>query len=302
MLWFFYLPDWSPVKRFIIFLGILSIFTTFHSGLIYPFISQSNLFTYTTVDGIFFKAQTIHHYEILEQISSRVIELVISYIAIKTTWTPNPNNRYGNSIHHWVIALMAKLANEDGPINKPEIDWIDGYIKRHVPMESGWKAYKLASADPDTYIAHIERHILNYFTKVKPDRKGIEAIFAELVSLARCDGQLAEKEVQFLDFFLYRCQFDSQYMANARNQLNQLEKAPAALESEKSLSDCYADLGLSIGATLAEVHEKYRLLAKEFHPDKVSGLGLNSEYTNFAQERFMRIQSAYQRIVDSMKI
>jgi hypothetical protein len=58
----------------------------------------------------------------------------------------------------------------------------------------------------------------------------------------------------------------------------------------KQVSREYAILGLDSSATLAEVKKAYRRLVRKYHPD------VNS--LPDAKEHFLRIQSAYQRILD----
>lgn len=56
--------------------------------------------------------------------------------------------------------------------------------------------------------------------------------------------------------------------------------------------DPYAVLGLSPGASRQEIHEAYRRLVHQYHPDKVSHLG--EEFQELARQRFIEIQEAYE--------
>lgn len=55
----------------------------------------------------------------------------------------------------------------------------------------------------------------------------------------------------------------------------------------------YAILNLKRGASFDDVKKAYRTLAKEFHPDRISGLNLNDEYLKFATKKFQEIEEAY---------
>ena len=50
-------------------------------------------------------------------------------------------------------------------------------------------------------------------------------------------------------------------------------------------------LGLKGGETIKEIKSAYRTLAKEFHPDKLSGM--NQSIQDLAKEKFQMIQEAY---------
>lgn len=58
--------------------------------------------------------------------------------------------------------------------------------------------------------------------------------------------------------------------------------------------DPYSVLGLSPGASSQEIHEAYRKLAHQYHPDKVSHLG--AEFQELARQRFIEIQEAYETL------
>lgn len=65
-------------------------------------------------------------------------------------------------------------------------------------------------------------------------------------------------------------------------------------EYHKGADQFYEILGLTKGATLAEVKKAYRSLALTHHPDRVGHLGY--EYRKIAEEKFKKISEAYQII------
>lgn len=58
--------------------------------------------------------------------------------------------------------------------------------------------------------------------------------------------------------------------------------------------DPYAVLGLSPEASSRQIHEAYRRLAQQYHPDKVSHLG--KEFQELARQKFIEIQEAYEEL------
>jgi len=56
--------------------------------------------------------------------------------------------------------------------------------------------------------------------------------------------------------------------------------------------DPYEILGISEGATQAEIRSAYRKQAQRYHPDRVSHLG--EEFQQLAKEKFQDIQKAYE--------
>ena len=58
--------------------------------------------------------------------------------------------------------------------------------------------------------------------------------------------------------------------------------------------DYYSILGINKGASDDEVKKAYRRMAMKYHPDKVHHLG--PEYQQDAQEKFRKINEAYEEI------
>ena len=58
--------------------------------------------------------------------------------------------------------------------------------------------------------------------------------------------------------------------------------------------DYYSVLGITRDATDEEVRKAYKSMAVKHHPDKVSYLG--EEAQKAAQEKFIKIQEAYEQI------
>ncbi len=60
--------------------------------------------------------------------------------------------------------------------------------------------------------------------------------------------------------------------------------------------DAWTVLGLTRGASREEVKKAYRELAGKYHPDRVNHLG--EEFKVMAEERFKKVQAAYQELKD----
>jgi hypothetical protein len=63
--------------------------------------------------------------------------------------------------------------------------------------------------------------------------------------------------------------------------------------------DPYEILGVSPGASDEQLKSAYHSLCSDYHPDKLQGLGLPSEFSEIANSRIIRIIDAYRRIVAS---
>ena len=66
-------------------------------------------------------------------------------------------------------------------------------------------------------------------------------------------------------------------------------------ETEESF-DPYEVLGVSPAASDEKLKEAYHSLCSAYHPDKLQGLGLPSDFSEIANSRIVRIIDAYRRI------
>ena len=56
----------------------------------------------------------------------------------------------------------------------------------------------------------------------------------------------------------------------------------------------YNILEITKSATESEIKKAYRKMAKKYHPDKLQGLG--AEHIKGAEDKFLQIQNAYDKI------
>ena len=82
--------------------------------------------------------------------------------------------------------------------------------------------------------------------------------------------------------------------SNTGKSKDQERSAGGRRQQTAGKKDPYAVLGLSPGASSQEIHEAYRRLAHQYHPDKVSHLG--EEFQELARQRFLEIQEAYEAL------
>ena len=62
----------------------------------------------------------------------------------------------------------------------------------------------------------------------------------------------------------------------------------------KSSDSAYKILELDTNATMSEIKTAYRKMAKKYHPDKVLHLG--KEHQKGAEEKFRKVQEAYEQL------
>jgi len=76
-------------------------------------------------------------------------------------------------------------------------------------------------------------------------------------------------------------------------RVSQLAQEPDAEDN----CDPYEVLGVSPSASDEQLKAAYHSLCSDYHPDKLQGLGLPSEFSEIANSRIVRIIDAYRRIM-----
>jgi DnaJ like chaperone protein len=101
----------------------------------------------------------------------------------------------------------------------------------------------------------------------------------------------------FLWRFFYRSKgpfFRQPQGAGRSNQNTHRSGSPNT--NGNTLNDPYDVLQIPRGASQEEIRTAYKHLAGKYHPDKVLHLG--EEFQALAEERFKKIQTAYQKLTD----
>jgi DnaJ like chaperone protein len=70
----------------------------------------------------------------------------------------------------------------------------------------------------------------------------------------------------------------------------------AGAQSQRPLSECYAELEVSAGASDQEMTKAYRRQMSRHHPDKLVANGLPESMAQWAKEKTQRIQESYEAI------
>ncbi|MFN8114790.1 MAG: TerB family tellurite resistance protein [Bacteroidia bacterium] len=179
-----------------------------------------------------------------------------------------------------LIALSAAVMRADGKVIKAELD----YVKSFFSQQFG----------PNFSVAHLQtlKHYVNGgeipLEQICNDiklRTQVEVriqLLHYLFGIAKADGHVSDIEIQVI-----------QRIANL------LGVPQSDFESLKNMfyrdtNSDYKVLGIESTATEEEIKKAYRQMAVRYHPDKVASMG--EEYQKGAQEKFQKIQEAYENI------
>ena len=192
-----------------------------------------------------------------------------------------------------VIAISAKLAKADGKISKSEILAFKKIFEFPAEDEKAISnIFNSAKENIDDYKDIAEQVYIVF----KSDRGLLFELLNSLFSIAYADGELHPKEKDML----FEIAKVFQISGNEFESLNNIFEAKIS-KDKTSKNRSYKILGLSKNASLEEVSNQYRKLIKEYHPDKLQGMGLPKEFIELANQKLSAINKAYTEIKNNEK-
>lgn len=187
-----------------------------------------------------------------------------------------------------VIALGAKMAKADGVVTRDEIAAFRQVF--HIPPEETrnvgrvWDMARQTSDGFEAYATQIAR-LFN------PGSPVLEQLLGSLFHIARADGVVHEKEVEYLRRVAAIFGFDDLAFERLR-----------ATFTGDTANDPYGVIGVAPEADDKTIREAYRRLVREHHPDRLIAQGLPEEAVAAATEKLARINAAWDRIKQHRKL
>lgn len=178
-----------------------------------------------------------------------------------------------------LLILASVVIKADGRIDRRELDYVRMYFVKMYGKERANHAFKLFNGIIKKQIStrqvclQIRQH-MSHSTRLQ--------LLHFLFGIAQADGQVTgseEQEIRKIASYLYINEYD--YASIKAMFYNESDSAYKMLEITKQASD-------------EEVKKAYRKMAKKYHPDKLQNLG--EEHKKGANEKFQKIQAAYEQI------
>lgn len=183
------------------------------------------------------------------------------------------------------FSMLAKMARADGRVSEEEIALTQRFMRHDLGLDPeaerfAIKVFRVAKDSP----APFEEFASQFHELFRNERDMLEAMLDVLVRMALADGALHPHERTLLERAARIFGLELEQFAHFVGQ------------HEPSFDHHYHTLGLEPGAPLDEVKRAHRRLVAEVHPDKAIARGMPEEFVKVAQERFQRVQAAYEAI------
>jgi len=178
-----------------------------------------------------------------------------------------------------LLALIAVVLKADGVVKKSELNFVKKFLVQSFGEEK-------------------TKELLQYLKKALDSEIDLPLIANDI----RTHMQYSER-YQLVHFLMGIAAVDNDFHHSEKQILEQIcallgitpndQKALFAMFIPETDS-AYKILGVSPNASIDEIKKAYRKLAKENHPDKFAHLG--EEVKRNAEEKFVKIQEAYEKI------
>lgn len=207
-----------------------------------------------------------------------------------------------SSLLESIFSVMGALCKADRVVTRDEINVVEGIFDRlHLSdaQRAGAKtAFNTGKSPHFDLDAAVDR-----FARISRGRSPLLQLFLQLQCMAvAADGNVHPAEHDMLVHVARRLGLTERDVAQLEALLRAASagpSAPGAPPSRQRLDDAYAALGVTPGASDAEIRQKYRRLMSQNHPDKLAARGLPESMREVAEERSREINTAYDLIKDA---
>ena len=184
-----------------------------------------------------------------------------------------------NSFMVSLLVLSSAVIRADGKTLQAELDYVRNFVRSNFGEAATYQAMTILNDlnAKQVNIYEVGSQIASYMNYSQRLQ-----LFDYLTRLAVADGEFSKSEKDVLEA-----------IASAI-RINSSDAASIIAMFYKDTDSAYAVLEISPNATDEEVKSAYRRMAMKNHPDKVSTLG--PEVQKAAQEKFQKIQEAYETI------
>lgn len=196
---------------------------------------------------------------------------------------------------------IAIIMNADGRPTKAELEEAKNFIKNHFERDAQLEILHhikrvLALKRPNT------EYYLNQLNLYYDYKKRL-VIVNMLYGVASFNGGITPDEWRLLNTMMDMLHITPNDQETLRQHYHnrigstRYTSTNTINTNENSMNRCYATLGLRKGASVEDVKSAYRKLAKQYHPDLLSGETDQEKISEYTR-RFREINEAYEELIE----
>lgn len=179
-----------------------------------------------------------------------------------------------------LLSLASLVIKADGKVSQTELDYVRAYFVQAYGKERANATFRTFNEVIKN--REISGQRIGLYLQKRTRYEVRLQILHFLFSIAKADGQVSEAELREL--------------SEISTHLNLMRRDFESIKAMffKSADNAYKILEIEKSATDAEVKKAFRTMAKKYHPDKLQHM--DEAYRKGAQEKFLKVQEAYEHI------
>jgi DnaJ like chaperone protein len=178
-----------------------------------------------------------------------------------------------------LLILASIVIKADGKVDQRELDFVRAQFVSMYGKERANHAFKLFSGIIKKEVS--AHQVCGQIRQHMPHASRLQLMHF-LFGIAKADQQVSGSEVN-----------EIKKIAGYLN-INQYDFESIKAMFYDESDSAYKILEITKSATDSELKKAYRKMAKKYHPDKLQGLG--REHIKGAEDKFLQIQNAYEKI------
>ena len=199
------------------------------------------------------------------------------------------NKREDLSFDLALLRICTLLIQADGKVEPEEVKVVREFFIRTFGKRKSEKVFKEIKT---SYLRNSTIDQLVTVLKLRLSPTKYYSVIQILYAVAASDGVIAKNEDLFIEDVAVQFGFSKERLQSIRNQF--IKTKTSSKTYSKEIMNALNILGLKPGVNSKEIKTAYRKLAKEYHPDKLTGM--SEGIKELAKEKFQMIQEAYEHL------
>jgi len=183
------------------------------------------------------------------------------------------------------FSMLGKMAAADGNVSESEKQMVENFMRVQMKLNQTTRAFAMKifneAAATSTRFEEFATQFRDSFSS-RPEI--LRSMLDMLLKVSMADQVLHPEEEKLLNAAVRIFEISSEEYRHMKDQY--------CSDTDKD----YATLGCDRSASTEEIKQRYRQLARDYHPDRIVSKGLPEEFTKFATQKFQEIQKAYENI------
>ncbi|MCR5183085.1 MAG: DnaJ domain-containing protein [Opitutales bacterium] len=198
---------------------------------------------------------------------------------------------------------LGKLAKADGRVSAEEVAFTKSLFKTFSYSPETIRTMQVEfnrGRDSSKTFEELLNELAQELVGIRASRTLVASVVQSFCAIIAIDHHIHPDERQMLEaagrILNARSVVEDFFRERGGNGQRSQENRSYTRATYGRANDAYQVLGVPASASDAEVKKAYRNKMREFHPDKIQGLGISEAYIEFAKQKCQEVNDAYDLI------